>query len=111
MAISQHSQKPHSFSPNNNHLITNYTILPMTDEVKRTNRTTNNHQREEIIRKHRIEGYSVNEAALLTNVPYETARKIISIYNKTQRMSKKKTGVSNNSKVTSQAEVFIKTEK
>ncbi|KAG0440990.1 hypothetical protein DMUE_1373 [Dictyocoela muelleri] len=82
----------------------------MTDEVKRTNRTTNNHQREEIIKKHTIEGYSVKEAALLTNVPYETARKIISIYNKTQRMSKKKTGGANNSKVTSEVEVFIETE-
>ncbi|KAF7684981.1 Transposable element Tc3 transposase [Cucumispora dikerogammari] len=82
----------------------------MTDIVRRTNRTTNNRLREELIKKHTIEGYSIKEAALLTNVSYEAARKIISIYNTTQRVNRKKTGGANNTKIIREGEVFIENE-
>ncbi|KAG0438494.1 hypothetical protein DMUE_3054 [Dictyocoela muelleri] len=81
----------------------------MTDRVKRTNKSTNNRQREDLIKKNTIEGYSVKESAFLTNVTYETARKIISIYKKLREFPKK-TCDAKNSKITNEVEVFIETE-
>ena len=62
--------------------------MTVTDE----NITYSDQQRESLVKKYKIEGFNIREAAILTNIEYETAKKIIQVYNKENRIEKKKRG-------------------
>ena len=82
-------------------------ILSMTNEESRINTPVTNQQRRDLIEKYSVGGFNITDAALLTNIEYETARKIIGIYKKEQRSEKKKTGKAVNTKITPEIENFI----
>ena len=67
-------------------------ILTMTNEESKINTQVTNQQEWDIIEKYSVGGFNITDAAHLTNIEYETARKTIDTYKKEQRSEKKKTG-------------------
>ena len=65
-------------------------ILSMTNEESRINTPVTNQQRRDLIEKYSLGGFNITDAALLTNIEYETARKIIGIYKKEQEVKRRK---------------------
>ncbi|KAF7687789.1 hypothetical protein CDIK_3013 [Cucumispora dikerogammari] len=72
----------------------------MTDTCNNVNTTINDHQRKNLIKKHIEDRYNVKDAAFLTNISYETAKKIIQIYIRENKEIKQTPGRVINKKVT-----------
>ena len=79
----------------------------MTVIEENTNITYSDYQREILVKKCEIEGFNIRKAAILTNIEYETAKKIIQVYNKEKRIQKKKRGRAVNKKMTPDIEEFV----
>ncbi|KAF7701489.1 hypothetical protein CDIK_0802 [Cucumispora dikerogammari] len=72
----------------------------MADTRNNVNTTISDQQRKNFIKKHIENRYNVKDAALLTNISYKTAKKIIQIYIRQNREIKQKPGRVINKKVT-----------
>ena len=64
--------------------------MSRTNEESRINTPVTNQQRRDLIEKYSVGGFNITDAALLTNIEYETARKIIGIYKKEQEVKRRK---------------------
>ena len=80
-------------------------IMNPTEE--RTNDIYTDQQRESLIKKYEIEGFNIKESAILTNIDYDAAKKIIGVFKKERRRHKKKRGKVMNQKMTPEIEEFI----
>ncbi|KAG0429868.1 hypothetical protein DMUE_5714, partial [Dictyocoela muelleri] len=76
------------------------------DNIQKNKNTTNT-QRQDLIKKVLEDGYNIKEAALLSNIEFFTAAKIIKAYKLEGRIDKNKTGKQSNKKITPEIINFI----
>ena len=79
----------------------------MENENNNTNTTVSDYRWEEPNKKYDIEGCNITDAAVLADIDYETAIKVIKIYKSENIKTKNKRGKVTNPKATPETENFI----